>query len=97
MESMSLILTNDQWDFALSELIRYFFFILYNHLLFYLCQFFFFLRSSFFYRVTKPGGYIELAEFTINFKNDGPIFHKVTEGRKCCFNFNFVIILKKNY
>jgi len=40
-------------------------------------------KISSFYRVTKPGGYVEITESINNFNDEGPIVRKLSEGRKC--------------
>ncbi|RIA99736.1 S-adenosyl-L-methionine-dependent methyltransferase [Glomus cerebriforme] len=52
IDNMCLILTVEQWDFALSELIR----------------------------VTKSGGYIEVADRRNDYDDEGPIFDRLSKG-----------------
>jgi hypothetical protein len=45
----------------------------------------------YFYRVTKPGGYIEISDRR-NHVSEGPIFRKLLEARKHIHCFNSIIL-----
>jgi hypothetical protein len=46
----------------------------------------------YFYRITKPGGYIEVAGRHSNNVDEGPVFRKISEACKHIYYFNFNIL-----
>jgi hypothetical protein len=91
---MSITFTPDQCDLILSELIRYFFKTLSTKIYDIFWQFIKYTLYIYLYRVTKPGGYIEVTDNGYkSHVEKGPTYRKILDARKHIHLLLILIIL----